>query len=125
MCSKPLVCIIHMSSQHSACTQAEPENPQQTFCRNYLNLPFIGIDYCLCTKIHTQQCRDGGLSTRAHVLYIYTYAICATCLYIHLQNQALYACFSTVVVLSNLRVAFQPLEFKCLSPWRDRTRREL
>ena len=83
--------------------------------QKYLNLPFIGIDYCLCTEIHTQQCRDGGLSMCVHVSYIYTYAICAICLYIHLQNQSLYACFSTVDVLSDLRVAFQSLEFKCLS----------
>ena len=90
--------------------------------QKYLNLPFIGIDYCLCTEIHTQQRRDGGLSMCVYASYIYTYAIC---LYRRLQTQSLYACFSTVAVLSDLRMAFQSLEFKCLSLWRLRTRREL
>jgi len=34
VCSKLFVYIIHVSSQNSACTKAEPEKPQQTSLRN-------------------------------------------------------------------------------------------
>lgn len=91
--------------------------------QKYLNLFFIGIDYCLCIEIHTQQLRDGGLSMCIHPSHMYTYAICAIRLYIQLQT--LYACLSRAAVLSDLRVAFQSLEFKCLSLRRLRTSREL
>lgn len=43
--------------------------------QKYLNLPFIGIDYCLCTEIHTQQCRDGGFK-----------CVCTRIIHIHMES---------------------------------------
>lgn len=76
MCSKPFVCIIHMSSQHSACTGAEPEKLQQAFPRNTEIYLLLGLIIAYVQKFIHSNVGMGGLSVCVHASYIYIRNLC-------------------------------------------------